>query len=218
VQPTSTQAGSSISASPTVQILDTLGNLTTSTASVTVAIGTNPSSGTLAGTLTVNASSGVATFAGLSINKIGTGYTLTAASAGLTGATSSPFNITLGSAKGIILTGAFSSGTTFPATCSGTVGSLTCNVLAGTIGSSRSFGGVITLVDLGGNPVANSGSSISVAMTGTVAPSPISLTIANGATSSGSFIEQLPSGSASRSYTATATVAGVTVTVSGSGS
>lgn len=65
-----------------------------STANVTVAIGTNPSSGTLSGTLTVAAVAGVATFTGLSINNVGTGYTLVATSPGLTSATSSAFNIT----------------------------------------------------------------------------------------------------------------------------
>jgi len=60
---------------------------------VTIAIKTNPGAGTLSGTLTVAAASGVATFTDLSINNIGTGYTLTATSGGLTSATSSTFNI-----------------------------------------------------------------------------------------------------------------------------
>jgi len=42
----------------------------------------------------VDAVTGVATFSGMSIDKAGTGYTLSAASSGLTGATSSAFNIT----------------------------------------------------------------------------------------------------------------------------
>jgi hypothetical protein len=50
--------------------------------------------GTLSGTLTQNASAGVATFSDLSINKIGNGYTLTAApSGGVPDATSNLFNI-----------------------------------------------------------------------------------------------------------------------------
>src|SRR6185436_17504490 len=55
--------------------------------------GTNPGGGTLSGTLTATAASGVATFSNLSIDKVGNGYTLTAASAPLTGATSTAFNI-----------------------------------------------------------------------------------------------------------------------------
>src|SRR5256885_5873691 len=73
----------------------------TATSSITVAIGTNPASGTLAGTTTVAAVNGVATFANLSINNPGTGYTLIASATGLTGATSTAFNIS-GSVGGAV--------------------------------------------------------------------------------------------------------------------
>src|SRR5205823_10996195 len=57
---------------------------------ISLAIGTNPGGGTLAGTTTRQASSGVANFSGLSINKTGTGYTLAATSSPvLTGVTRS---------------------------------------------------------------------------------------------------------------------------------
>jgi hypothetical protein len=79
-QPSNTVAGVAISPTVTVRILDAFDNLTTSTADVTVAIGTNPGGGTLSGTATVGAVSGVATFSNVSIDKVGTGYTLTAAS------------------------------------------------------------------------------------------------------------------------------------------
>ncbi|MEO8584735.1 MAG: Ig-like domain-containing protein [Acidobacteriota bacterium] len=95
-QPSATQSGSAITPAVTVTILDAGGNQTASTAAVTVAIGTNAGGGTLSATLTVAAVAGVATFSDLSIDKVGTGYTLTGASAGLTGATSSPFNVTVG--------------------------------------------------------------------------------------------------------------------------
>jgi hypothetical protein len=95
-QPTSTTGGVTIAPRPTVQILDAADNLTPSTASVTVAMGTNPSGGTLSGTTTVVAAGGVATFSGLSIDKVGTGYTLAVTSSGLTGITSSTFNISVG--------------------------------------------------------------------------------------------------------------------------
>ena len=97
-QPTTTVAGVAISPAVTVRILDAFNNLTTSTANVTLVIGTNPGGGTLSGTTTVAAVNGVATFSNLSIDKTGTGYTLTAASSGLTGATSSPFNVTAAAA------------------------------------------------------------------------------------------------------------------------
>src|SRR5437773_5842853 len=88
---------------PAVQITAEDGNGNTATGftgNITVAIGTNPSSGTLAGTLAHAAVSGVATFPGLSIDKVGTGYTLTATGAGST--TSTAFNITAGSATQLV--------------------------------------------------------------------------------------------------------------------
>src|SRR5207237_482055 len=88
-----------------VQVQDAFSNVvTSSSANVTVAIGTNPSAGTLSGTLTVAASAGVATFSNLSIDKSGNGYTLTAASGALTGATSSGFNISPAAAAKLAFT------------------------------------------------------------------------------------------------------------------
>jgi hypothetical protein len=94
VQPSNTSAGASISPPVTVLIEDSNGNLvTTSTATVTMAIGSNPSSGTLSGTVSVDAVAGVATFSDLNIDLSGDGYTLAASSTGLTGKSSSIFNI-----------------------------------------------------------------------------------------------------------------------------
>src|SRR5437016_10779454 len=70
---------------------------------VTVAIGSNTGGGTLAGTATVAAVSGVATFPGLSINKVGSAYTLIAGAAGLT-QTSAAFNVTPGAATQLAFT------------------------------------------------------------------------------------------------------------------
>ena len=93
-QPQTTQAGQTMSA-VRVTARDASGNTVTSyTGLITVAIGANPGGGTLAGTTSVNAVSGVATFSTLSINNAGTGYTLVASASGLTGATSTSFNIT----------------------------------------------------------------------------------------------------------------------------
>src|SRR5947208_3925190 len=75
--------------------LDRAGNVVTGlNGLITVALGADPGGGTLAGTTSVNAVSGVATFSTLSINNAGNGYTLTASASGLTGATSASFNIT----------------------------------------------------------------------------------------------------------------------------
>ena len=94
VQPSTTASGAAITPAVQVQIQDGFGNQVNSSDNVTVAIGTDPSgSATLSGTLTVAASGGTASFADVSINNPGTGYTLTAASGVLTGATSNAFNI-----------------------------------------------------------------------------------------------------------------------------
>src|SRR5205823_3675335 len=101
VQPSTTTAGAVIA--PAVQITAQDGNGNTATGftgSITVAIGTNPGTGTLSGTKTVAAVAGVATFSGLSIDKAGTGYTLTATGAGST--TSAAFNITAGTATQLV--------------------------------------------------------------------------------------------------------------------
>src|SRR5207249_2067867 len=82
--------------SPYVQLRaeDTGGNLVTSfTGLVTVTIAGNPGGGTLNGTTTVAAAAGVASFATLSINNAGVGYTLRAGSGALAVATSGTFDI-----------------------------------------------------------------------------------------------------------------------------
>jgi len=121
-QPTNATANATISPAPTVRVLDAFGNLETTdnTDQVTMAIGTNPAGGTLSGTLTVTASGGVATFSTLSINNPGNGYTLTAGSGALTGATSNGFNITPAVATHFSVTGPSSStaGTAFSITVS----------------------------------------------------------------------------------------------------
>jgi outer membrane protein assembly factor BamB len=101
--PSNTAAGATVSPAVTVAVEDANGNVETSdnATQVSLAIGTNPASGTLSGGSAVTVASGVATFSGLSIDKAGTGYTLTASSTPTnTGATSAAFNITSGAASG----------------------------------------------------------------------------------------------------------------------
>ena len=94
VEPSDTEPGATITPALKVQVHDAGGNLVpTATDNITLAIGTNPSAGTLSGTLVVAAVSGEATFSDLSIDNSGNGYTLTASAGGLTGATSASFNI-----------------------------------------------------------------------------------------------------------------------------
>ena len=95
-QPSSVIVGTTMTPAPTVRVLDAYNNLVTSdnTDRVAVKFGANPGAATLGGATTVTVSGGIATFGNLSINVIASGYTLTASSGTLTGATSASFNVT----------------------------------------------------------------------------------------------------------------------------
>lgn len=100
VQPTTIVVGHLIKPAVQVTVQDENGNLVAAaTRNVTLAIGTNPASGVLSGTTTVPAVNGAAAFSNLSIGTPGTGYALTAYAAGLTGTTSSPFDVTVAPRK-----------------------------------------------------------------------------------------------------------------------
>ena len=87
----------SITPAVTVAVEDANGNVETvdNSTKVTLALGANPGSGTLSNAAATVAD-GVATFSDLSINLIGTGYTLVANGSSYTAVTSSPFDITEG--------------------------------------------------------------------------------------------------------------------------
>src|SRR5881396_2490121 len=143
-QPVTTVANRLITPAVKVRALDALGNLATSFAgNVSVALGSNPGSATLGGTTPVTAVSGVATFFDLSLNKTGTGYTLTASASGFTTVTSTPFDITPG----------------------------TATQLAFTVQPSTTVAGVtispavqVTALDAAGNPVPSFTGSVTVAL------------------------------------------------------
>ncbi|WP_156755230.1 fibronectin type III domain-containing protein [Actinokineospora pegani] len=146
VQPTNATATLAISPAPQVVVQDASGAAAPGAGrTITVAIGANPAGGTLSGTVsaTTNAS-GVATFPGLSVNRAGAGYTLTAASTGLTSATSSPFAITAGAASRLVFTAS-------PATS-----------FAGRAFHTQP---VVAIQDAGGNVVTSSTATVSVALT-----------------------------------------------------
>src|SRR5207247_1273308 len=104
VQPSNAAAGAAIAPAVQVTALDAEGNTATGfSGNVTAALGTNPGGGTLSGTATVAAVAGVATFSTLSIDKIGTGYTLTAAAGALSTVSSAPFNIAAGAATHLVV-------------------------------------------------------------------------------------------------------------------
>lgn len=94
VHPSETTAGQVISPAVEVQVVDEDGALVTdSSAEITVAIEDNPAGGTLAGTTTIQAVDGVATFEDLSVDEVGNGYTLSASGTDLDGDISDPFDI-----------------------------------------------------------------------------------------------------------------------------
>jgi hypothetical protein len=109
-QPTSAASGSALAPAVTADVEDSAGDIesigTAATDSIGIAIGTNPGSSTLSGTTPKSAVAGVATFSNLSLNKVGTGYTLVAtdASRTLPTATSNAFNITAGAATSLSFT------------------------------------------------------------------------------------------------------------------
>jgi hypothetical protein len=104
-QPTTAVAGAAISPPVQVQVRDAYGNLvTSSSASISLALETNPGGGTLGGTTTVTAINGVSTFSNLAINRAGVGYSLRATSSGLSPAVSGAFDITVGPAARLSFT------------------------------------------------------------------------------------------------------------------
>jgi trimeric autotransporter adhesin len=90
-QPMNTVYGSTISPAVTVAIEDQFGNLTNSTASVSLTLNADP---TPSGTNPQSAVNGIATFDDLGVNKVGENYSLEAESTGLSPANSDDFDIT----------------------------------------------------------------------------------------------------------------------------
>ncbi len=105
-QPGGGASNASLAAQPVVKIEDVSGNVTTSTATVSLSIATQPGSGA-AISCTSNplvATAGTATFAGCKIvGQIGT-YSLSATSSGLTSATSNTLTLTFGAATQLVFT------------------------------------------------------------------------------------------------------------------
>ena len=122
---------------------DPFGNVTPSfTSGLTLALATNPNGANLGGTLAVNASAGVATFSGLTLNKTGTGASLLVSNPGLTGVTTSVITVTPGAATQLLVT------TSPPA-----------SVTAGS-----GFGLVVTAEDLFGNVATSFASSVTLGL------------------------------------------------------
>ena len=96
VQPSNTITANNPNPPIKVQLIGANGQVDTNfNGQVTLGLGNNPGGATLQGSLSQQASQGVATFSDLRVNKAGVGYTLTASAAGQTTATSSSFRVGL---------------------------------------------------------------------------------------------------------------------------
>jgi hypothetical protein len=105
-QPGGGSAGAAWSQQPKVAVVDAYSNTsTTSSASVTLAVASQPSSGAVLSCSTnpLAVVSGLATFSGCQIAGTAGSYTLTATSSGLTSATSNVFSITAGAPASITI-------------------------------------------------------------------------------------------------------------------
>jgi subtilase family serine protease len=162
--PPSVQAGSPFGL--TVAIEDTYGNTVSSaTGSVSIALSSNPGNGTLNGALTATLVNGVATFSGLTLNALGTGYTIQATSSGLGSVTTSPFNVVAGAAAALVLTSQPGSSVT----------------------AGSGFGLSVTVKDAFGNVVSSYNGSVNLAISSNPGGSTLSgtttVTVANGVAS-----------------------------------
>ncbi len=104
VEPGGGTAGVAISPAIKVATVDSFGNVATAGASVTLSLFTNPGGATLSGAGPVAVAGGVATFAGVTLNKAAAGYQLQASAAGLTSAVSAAFQILAGAPAQLVVT------------------------------------------------------------------------------------------------------------------
>jgi hypothetical protein len=106
-QPTNVVSGAAVSPAVIVQVEDSAGGpITGASGTVSVALANNPGGATLSGTTTVGLVNGAATFSNLTLDRVGSGYTLAFSVNGLAGPTSTGFDVAPGAPKTIeIVTG-----------------------------------------------------------------------------------------------------------------
>ncbi|HJR36595.1 MAG TPA: Ig-like domain-containing protein, partial [Gemmatimonadales bacterium] len=152
---------------------------------VTISLAGNPAGATLGGTTTINATSGVATFNNLTLDRPGTGYTFLVTSPGLSAATSTPFNVAVGAPAKL----AFST------------------PLPGSAQSGAAFAPqpVLQLTDANGNLVAQSGVAVTAALasgSGTLSGTTTATTNSTGAAAFSDLALSGPAGSYTVSFSA----------------
>jgi len=104
-QPSGALAGEAIAPAITVELQDSGDHRVADAAvPVTLTLGANPGGATLSGTLAVNSSGGVATFSDVRLDRVASGYTLTAAAEALPPVTSAPFAVAPGPVQLAFLT------------------------------------------------------------------------------------------------------------------
>ena len=181
----SNTAGVVFATQPVITVQDTVGNTVTSSnfsVSISITSGTGTSGAVLSGNTTVTAVNGIAAFSGLSIDKPGSGYTLSAASSGLTGAASVSFTVVLGPSSKLII-----SGYTSPATA-GIAGSFT-----------------VTAQDAGGNTITSYTGTVHFTSSDTQAILPVNYTFISSDQGTHTFSATFKT-SGTQSITATDTV------------
>ncbi|MGQ0508588.1 MAG: kelch repeat-containing protein [Myxococcaceae bacterium] len=190
VQPSTTTAGAAIAPALRVEVQDNLGNVvTTSSAPITVALSNNPGGSTLSGTTLLSASSGVATFSGLSLNKTGTGYTLTASSAGFIGAVSNAFNINPGAAASL---------------------GFTVQPSATAAGAAITPAVRVAVLDANGNTVTGSAATVTLALGSNPGASTLTGTLSTAAAAGVATFSNLRLNNVGSGYTIVASSAGIT--------
>ncbi len=194
VQPTNAAAGAAITPAVSVTVQDALGNTVTgSTATIGLAIGTNPGGGTLSGTVSRAATAGVATFADLSLDKAGSGYTLSASSTGLTTATSTGFDITAGAAARL---------------------AFVVEPTSATAGTALSPAVQVAVQDAAGNLVSGATTSLTLAIETNPGGATLAGTVTRNATAGVATFNDLSLDKAGVGYTLRATASGLTSAVS----
>ncbi len=174
--PSVVTAGSSFSIAVAAE--DNSGNIGASyNGNVTISLATNPGSGTLGGTLTEPAVNGIATFSDLTLNQAGVGYSISAASPGLTPATTNTFEVDAAAATQLVVT-------TPP---------------PGSVVSGAPFGFVVDAEDASGNTDMTFSGSVTVTIAanpgGATLSGPVTVSAVNGvATFSGLSLDKAGSG------------------------
>jgi hypothetical protein len=188
-QPTGAGNGSVLGTQPVIRIVDSGGN-TVTTSSVNVVASIASGTGTLSGTTTVAASSGIATFTNLVVTGTAGAFTLTFTPTSLTAATSNSLTITAGPASKVAITRA-------------------------SVGTERRTAFTtqpqITIRDASNNTVTSSTEVVTATITSGAGGSFVGTTTATASSGLATFTGLGVDGTIGTAYTITYTVTGLTV-------